>query len=165
MARCFLNIKGVTVLEVTVILFIVGVILSMAVPSYISRINQAKYEKTVNELTAIAQASVDYFNLTGSWPDPVIWASQLYPDFIPDGRAQRNAVTSSPFGTPYNISYVNNIATAFVLIPSKIAQKNESSPLLEVIPQNQGAQDLIRVTLNVPNDTTSRLNYCRNNLC
>jgi general secretion pathway protein G len=165
MASCLLKKRGFTLLEVTVIVFIVGVLLSMVMPSYISRINQAKYEKTVSELSTIAKASVDYFNLEGTWPDPTKWASQLYPQFIPDGGKSINAVTSSPFGTSYNISYVNNIATAYVLIPSGIAQKNEESPLLEIIPQSTGNQDLIRVTHSIKNESTGRLNYCLNNLC
>src|SRR5208283_2440828 len=108
-----------------VVIFIVGVILSMLIPNCISRIKQAMYEKTVSELTTIAQASVDYFNLTGSWPDSSNWANELYPKFIPDGGNSANAVTSSPFGTAYNINCINNIATAYVLIPTGIAQKNE----------------------------------------
>ena len=52
-------------LEVTAILFIIGVILSMVIPNYVNRINNANYEKTVNELTAIAQASIDYLYFTG----------------------------------------------------------------------------------------------------
>ena len=97
MDSCILNKKGFTMLEVTVVVLIVGVILSMLIPNCISRINQAKYEKTVSELTTIAQASVDYFNFTGSWPDSANWASELYPKFIPDGGNPANAVTSSPF--------------------------------------------------------------------
>lgn len=55
-------------LEVAAVLFILGAIFSMVIPNYIGRINNANYEKTVNELTAIAQASMDYFISKGSWP-------------------------------------------------------------------------------------------------
>jgi len=159
MASGILNNKGFTMLEVTAVLFIVGVILSMVIPSYISRINQAKYEKTVNELTALTQAAIDYYNLEGTWPDTGAWARELSPKFI------AHAVISSPFGRPYNIIGVNNMVTASVLIPTGIGQKNEESPLLEIIPQSSGAQDLIKVTQIVKNEFTGRLNYCLNNLC
>lgn len=151
-------------LEVTVVVIIVGVILSMLIPDSISRINQAKYEKTVSELTTIAQASVDYFNFTGSWPDSGSWPSELYPKFIPDGGNPANAVTSSPFGTAYNISWINNIVTVSVLIPTGIAQNNPLEGQLWT-KTNQGSQDLIQITQTVPSGSTARLNYCLNNDC
>jgi len=135
-------------LEVTAILLIIGVILSMVMPNYTGRINNANYEKTVNELTAIAQASIDYFILQGSWPTGI---GQLAPEFMP------HAVTSSPFGTNYQITCVNNVVSVSVLIPSGIAQKNPQGPLLVII--NQGAQDQIEISQTVRNEFTSRLNY------
>lgn len=148
-------------LEVTVVIAIIGVILSMAIPSYVSRINQAKYEKTVNELTAIAQASIDYFNLTGSLPDPILWPSQLSPQFMP------HAVTLSPFGTSYQIilpTSGNNMITVSVLIPKGIAQNNSQQGQLWV-KSAKGTQDEIEITKTVQNEITSRLSYCRNNFC
>ena len=138
-------------LEVTVILFIVGVILSMVIPNCIGRINRAKYEKTVNELTAIAQASVDYYISQGAWPTEI---SQLVPQFMPQ------AVTFSPFGTMYQINTVNvpyNMATISVLVPAGIAQKNPEGQLLEI--NNEGPQDQIEISKTVQNEFTSRLNY------
>ena len=141
---------------------ILGFFLSMAIPSYVSRINQARYEKTVNELTTIAQASVDYFNLTGSWPDPTNWVSQLYPNFIPDEGNIKNAVTSSPFKTPYNVSGVNNMVTVYVLIPAGIAKNNpQQGQLWTKIPQ--GSQDEIEITQTVQNESTAHLSYMLNN--
>ena len=135
-------------LEVTAVFFIVGVILCMVIPNYINRINNAKYQRTVNELTAIAQASVDYYISEGSWPTGI---SQLAPQFMP------NAVTSSPFGTNYQMSCVNNVVTASVLVPAGIAQKNPWGRLLMV--NNQGAWDQIEISQTVGNEITSRLSY------
>lgn len=135
-------------LEATVIVFIVGVIFSLVIPNTINRINNANYEKTVNELTAIAQSCVDFFLSQGSWPTQV---SQLAPTFMP------YAVVSSPFGTNYQINCVNDMARAFVLIPAGIAQKNPQGPLLVI--KNQGAQDQIEISQTVKNEFTSRLNY------
>jgi type II secretory pathway pseudopilin PulG len=148
MESCILNKKGFSILEVTVVAFIVGAVLSMVISSYVNRINNAKYQRTVNELTVIAQSSVDYFNSEGSWPTQV---SQLAPEFMP------NAVTSSPFGTNYQITFVNKLGTVSVLIPSGIAQNNPQGPLLEII--HQGNQDQIEISQTVKNELTSRLNY------
>jgi len=138
-------------LEVTAVLLIIAVILSVVVPNYVNRINNANYEKTVNELTAIAQASVDFFFSRGSWPAEV---SQLAPEFMP------HAVVSSPFGTSYQIIPPisgNNMITVSVLIPTGIAQKNPQGPLLVI--KTQGAQDQIEISQTVHNELTSRLNY------
>lgn len=135
-------------MEVIVILLIIVLMLSMVVPNYVGRINNANYEKTVNELTAIAQASIDYFILEESWP---IEINQLAPEFMP------YAVTSSPFGTNYQITCVNNMVTVSVLIPAGIAQKNPQGQLLVI--NNQGSQDQIGISKTVQNEFTSRLNY------
>jgi Tfp pilus assembly protein PilE len=140
--------KGISIMEVIVILSIIGVIFSVVVPNYISRIKNANFEKTVNELTAIAQASIDYFMLEESWPTGI---SQLAPGFMP------YAVTSSPFGTNYQITCINNMVTVSVLIPAGIAQKSPQGQLFVI--NNQGAQDQIEISKTLQNEFTSRLNY------
>jgi len=148
MESCFLNKKGSSILEVTAVLFVVGVILSMVISNYVNKIQNANYQRTVNELTAIAQASVDYYISEGSWPTGI---SQLVPQFM------AQAVTSSPFGTNYQMSCVNNVVTASVLVPAGIAQKNPLGQLLVI--NNQGVQDQIEISKTVQNEFTSRLNY------
>ena len=148
MESCFLNKKGNSILEVTAVLFVVGLILSMVISNYVNRIQNANYQRTVNELTTIAQASVDYYISGGSWPAGI---SQLAPQFM------ARAVTSSPFGTNYQISCVNNVVTASVLVPAGIAQKNPLGRLLMV--NSQGTQDQIEISQTVGNEITSRLSY------
>jgi Tfp pilus assembly protein PilE len=148
MDSCILNKKGTSIMEVIVVLLIIGVIFSMVVPYYVSRIKNANYEKTVSELTAIAQASIDYFILEESWPTRI---SQLAPEFMP------YAVTSSPFGTNYQITCINNMVTVSVLIPAGLAQKNPQGQLLVI--NNQGIQDQIAISKTIQNEFTSRLNY------
>ena len=135
-------------MEVTAIVFIVVVLCFIVLSNYLGRINNAKYQKTVNELTAIAVASTDYFIVEGFWPRAI---SQLSPGFMPQ------AVTVSAFGTDYQIVCVSNMVTASVLIPAGIAQKNPQGQLLVI--NNWGGQDLINVTKIVQNAYTSRLNY------
>lgn len=148
MDSCILNKKGTSIVEVITILLIIGVIFSMVVPNYVGRIKNANYERTINELTAIAQASIDYFILEKSWPTGI---SQLAPKFMPF------AVTSSPFGTNYQITCVNNMVTVSVLIPAGIAQKNSQGQLLVI--NNQGSQDQVEISKTVQNEFTSRLSY------
>lgn len=143
-----LNKNGVSLLEVTAALFIVGAILAMLMPNYVSRIKNAKYQKTISELTAIAQASADYYLSQGVWPTEI---KQLVPQYMP------NAVTLSPYGTIYQIICVNNMVTASVLIPSGIAQKNPQGQLLVI--NNEGAQDQIEISKPLENEFSSRLNY------
>jgi len=68
-----------------------------------------------------------------------------------------HAVTSSPFGTNYQMTCVNNMATVSVLIPSGIAQKNPQGQLLVI--NNQGLQDQIAISKTIKNELTSRLSY------
>ena len=128
--------------------FVVIIILAMVIPNYVNRVRNAKYQKTVNELTVIAQSSVNYFLSQGSWPTTI---NQLSPQFIP------NAVTVSPFGTNYQTSVVNNVVTISVLIPSGIALNNPQGPLLVI--SHQGIQDQISISQTVKNELTSRLNF------
>ena len=146
-----LNKKGASLLEVIAVTFMMGVMFSVLLPNYIDRINRAKYEKTVNELTAISQASIDYFNLMGAWPDPNHWANQLVPTFIPQAQ------TVSPFGTPYYVTLINNMVTAYVYIPKGIVPKNLLEGSLSQV--TQGNQDKIEITQTPGNELTARLRY------
>jgi len=120
----------------------------MVMPNYVSRIKNAKYQKTVSELTIIAQAAVDYYLSEGGWPTDI---KQLVPQYMP------NAVTLSPYGTAYQIVCVNNMVTASVFIPSGIAQKNPQGQLLVI--NTQGSQDQIEINKPFENEFSSRLNY------
>ena len=118
------------------------------IPAYEVRLRNADYEKTVKELTAIAQASVNFFLSEGAWP---VTISQLEPQFMP------HAVTLSPFGTNYQMNCINEVVTVSVLIPTGIAEKNPQGSLWVKI--NQGDMDLIEISRAIPNELTSRLSY------
>ncbi len=135
-------------LEMTAILLIMGGILSLVLPNYLTRLKEANYEKTVKELTAISQASIDYLQFEGIWPSTI---TQLVPQFMP------HTVISSPFGTNYQITCINNLVTVSVLIPTGIAKKNPQGQLLVI--NNQGNQDKIEISRTVQNEFTSRLMY------
>jgi competence protein ComGC len=143
-----LDKKGALVLEVITVLLIMGAVFAIAIPNTIGRRNTANYMKTVSELNTLAEACVNYYVFEGAWPTTIV---QLAPQFIP------HAVTVSPFGTNYQISGTNNMATASVLVPAGIAPKNPLGGLAVIM--HQGAQDQIQITRTVRNEFTSRLNY------
>lgn len=143
-------LKGISILEVMAVLVIVGVLLSSVIPSCIDRINRAKYEKMINEMTSIAQASIDYYNsqYPNAWPTTI---SQLAPKYL------YQAVTSSPWAGNYILNFQNNLVVISTTIPPGIAQKNPEGPLLNVIPGASG--DQINVALSVPNESTGMMQY------
>ncbi len=148
-------------LEVMAALFTITVILSMVISNVIGRINQAKYERTVNELSAIAHASIDYLVSKGSCPalTPI---DQMVPEFMV------KAVTSSPFGTSYqNPACGNNMVTVSVFIPKNIAKNIPQGQFLIIDQQAAQNLDLIQITQTIKNEYTSHLDYCLNpkNVC
>lgn len=147
-SRYALNNYGLSLLEVAIVMFIIGALLSVIIPGYTSRIHQARYEKTIHELAAIAQAAVDYFVAKGFFPAGI---GSLPPEFIP------KAVVLSPFGTSYQISCFNNMVVASVLVPAGITAGNTQGPLLVV--RNQGSWDEISISQTVHSAFTTRLKY------
>ncbi len=145
MDRCLL--KGMTLLEVVVVLVVMGIILSVLIPNSLERIKKAKCEKTVHELTVIAEAAVDYFLVEGIWPS----LSQLAPKYIP------SAITSNPFGESYQILGMNKRVIAFTLIPVGIIHKDYEGGLFQAT--HQGNSNKIEVYRYLPHEFTSRLNY------
>jgi len=135
-------------MEITVVLFIIAGMFSIILPNNVARLKNANYEKTISELTALSQASIDYFILKGSWPSSI---AQLSPQFMP------YALITSPFGTNYQIICFDNLVTVSVLIPAGIAKKNPQGQLLVI--NNQGAKDQIEISKTVQNDISSRLTY------
>lgn len=135
-------------LEVAVTVVIIGCILTVVMTNNIERIRQAQFQKTVTEMTTIARASIDYYLSQGVCPTDI---GQLSPVFIPQ------PVTSSSFGSDYQINCTVNTVSVSDLIPSGLAQKNPEGPLLQV--SAAGGQDNITITQIMPNAFTGRLLY------
>jgi len=142
-----LNIKGISVLEVLVAVAILGMLFAMVIVNANSRINKSKLERTVNEMMSIAQASLDYHNTQGSWPETT---SDLTPAYM-------SAVSFSPFEGEYQINNVNNTVTVSTTVPSGLAKNYFHGALLEVIPGV--GQDTIEITQQLPNEFSGRLEY------
>ena len=132
-------------------LVIVGVILSSVIPSCIERINKANYEKTIDEMSSLAQASIDYYRsqYPNAWPTNI---SQLAPKYI------YKAVTSTPWGDVYGLRFQNNLVIVSTSIPSGIAQMDQGEgAMLSVVTNTSG--DQISIAQSVPNEDIGRLQY------
>ncbi|MDE2213671.1 MAG: hypothetical protein KGJ61_00955 [Candidatus Omnitrophica bacterium] len=155
--RSSFNRRGTTLLEAAGVLFIITAVLSTLIPACITRINQARYDKTVSELTAIAQASVSYLSKYGAGNCPALGG--LVPDFLPPGFVDNAGVASSPFGTSYNQPVCsNNLVTASVLIPAGIGSNDSQGQL--IVETMQGSQKLIEISKPIWNEYTVHLSYC-----
>jgi type II secretory pathway pseudopilin PulG len=144
------SLKGLSIFEVMAVLVIVGAILSSVIPGCIDRINRAKYVKMINEMTSIAQASIDFY--TSQYP--YVWptsTSQLAPAYM------YQAVTLSPWGGNYELAFQNNLAEVSTTIPAGIAQKNPEGQILNVV--NGPSGDQISIALSVPNAGIGRVQY------
>jgi len=140
--------KGYTLIEVIIALGLMALVFSIVMGSYQARINKARLEQTVDEMTALAQASLDFYNSQGTWPASPV---NLTPAFM------YAAVTFSPFGGHYQISGLNDVVTVATTVPSGLAQHYYQGALLEILP---GApNDTISVTRGQPNEFSGRLEY------
>ena len=83
MDGCILNKKGVSMLEVAASMVIIVYILSMIIPNNIQCIHNAQFQKTVAEMKAIAQASIDFYISQGACPTGI---NQLAPTYMPQYR-------------------------------------------------------------------------------
>ena len=135
-------------LEVTVAAAIVFILISMVLANCKTRVDKANLEKTVNEMMAIAQASLDYYNSRGNWP---VTPSDLAPTYM------NAAVTSSPFGGNYQINNVNNMVTVSTSVPSGLAKNYYQGTILEITPG--AGQDTIEISQQLPNQFAGRLEY------
>ena len=146
-----LNKKGVSALEATIIAAIIGYILSMIISNGIQQIQISQFQKTVTEMKAIAQASIDYYVSQGSCPTGI---NQLAPTFMPQ------AVTSSPFNSSYQLSCSSNAVSVSDWIPTGLAQKNPEGPLLQIT--TSGGQDNITITQTISYAFIGRALYEKN---
>ncbi len=135
-------------LEVTLAAAIVCMLLLMVIANGKTRVNKAMLERTVNEMMAIAQASLDYYNSRGVWP---VFPGNLAPTYM------YAAVTSSPFGGNYLINNLNNTVSVSTTVPSGLAENYYQGALLEITPGV--GRDTIEITQQLPNQFSGRLEY------
>lgn len=140
--------RGNTLIEVTAAIAIMVIVYSIVMGGYQTRINKAKLERTINEMMALAQASLDFYHSQRTWPAS---PNNLSPAFM------YVAVAFSPFGGNYQINGLNNMVTVATTIPSGLAQNYYQGALLEILPGIPN--DTISVTQRQPNEFSGRLQY------
>lgn len=152
--------KGISIIEIIVVLMILGLILSALIPGIIDRIDRAKYEKMINEMTSIAQASIDFYNsqYPNSWPTNI---GQLVPKYL----FQNN--NTSPWQGSYVLSFPNNTFTlnttnlvvVSTIIPSGIANMNPEGSMVSINRVSGTNTDQISIALSVPNEGIGMAQY------
>jgi len=74
--------RGFSLLELLIVLAIIGLIASIAVPKYLNAMNKARWETSRQELKRVAEA-FDQFNLDrGHYPEFASWDEIAVPDNI-----------------------------------------------------------------------------------
>ena len=152
--------KGFTLLELTVVTLMAGVLLAAVINCGINYVNRAKFQATVREMGAIAQAAIEYYNSSNNpndpvnpqalaWPDPD--ASKLGSPYLP------RALDLSPFGGKYQLAFANNMVTVSTIIPQGTLIDPSEGSFLNVTQLNGALQ--ISITQSVPNEYSGRLSY------
>jgi prepilin-type N-terminal cleavage/methylation domain-containing protein len=157
--------KGFTLLELTVVLVIVGVILATIIGNCTNYVNRARFQKTVREMNSLAQAAIDNYNSSNNPndttnPQPLVWpgaTSALANNANPNNSNMPQAVTTNPFGNNYQLSSGNNMVTVTTIIPGGVLVDPTEGSFLNVTSVPGGTQ--ISITLSIPNEYTGRLTY------
>jgi len=146
--------KGFTVLEVTLVIVILGGLLTMVIGNCMNFINRAKFQATVREMGTIAEAAIDYYNSSSNDPHTLAWPisiSSLAPTYMP------KAVTSSPLGGSYQMAFANNMVTVSTVIPKGIGLDPMEGSFINLTSVPEG--DQISITRSIPNEFSGRLSY------
>jgi prepilin-type N-terminal cleavage/methylation domain-containing protein len=83
-----IQVRGLTLIELMIVVVIVGVIAAVAIPSYISYIRRSYLSETSSAFAAIKNAEESYFSSNGCYVNALAW-----PAAIPRG-------TTTNWGTP-----------------------------------------------------------------
>lgn len=144
-----MNKKGFSILEVTVVVAIIGSLMTMLVPVGIQAIQQGQCQKTISEMQNIAQASVYYYNSNGSCPGSIAAMAGTY---------LTAAVTSSPFKSTYQLNCNSSLMSVSSVMPTGLVNTNQGTLLL--ISTSSG-QDTVTVSVPVINQYMVRPLYAK----
>jgi len=89
--------RGFTIIELAVALIIVGALVAVAVPIYQKQIRESRTSEAVARLTAIMDASLEYYQMHGAWPSAPGVAG-YHADFS-DSKHYTYAITKGAGGT------------------------------------------------------------------
>ena len=153
--------NGFTLLELSIVTLIVGVLLAAITSNCVNLINRATFQATVREMGSIAQAAIDYYNSSNNPNDPNNPKALAWPQDITQlgGPYMPRAITYNPFGKQYLyvLSFLNKAVTVTTIIPKGILIDNSEGSFLTVT--RGAAGDQISITRNIPNEFSGRLSY------
>lgn len=109
------EMEGFTLLELMVVLALIGLLASLAVPSYAGARTQAKVGRTASELVHIAKAFMAYESLHAEYPPD---SHRTLPDGMTDFLDQSLWDSETPLGGFYNWEGPDNYPYAGVSILS-----------------------------------------------
>jgi prepilin-type N-terminal cleavage/methylation domain-containing protein len=140
--------KGLTLIEVTAVLIIISIVISITASSFGDRIRFAKYKAVTKEMTILGKAAVDKYVSEGTCPTDM---STLAPTYI------NTAVISNQFGEPYTISCGNGLVTIISAVPSGAPTLNPEATIWEII---QGSpKDTLKISQRIPSRLSGRVSY------
>ncbi len=139
--------KGNTLLEITAVLVLIGLIMASLVPRIMGQIEGAKVETTMKEMNSLLQASLIYKKEQNKCP--------MIIDML--GRYIYAPVISNPFNQSYVISCGPSTVTITSNLPKGVTKSMFWGPLMEL--KNIGVFDEIKITGSIDNFRTGRILY------
>ena len=76
------NVRGFTIIELLIVMTIIGIVASIAIPSSIDARRRATAQRIIGDFTVIRQAAYDQFADNDSYPRNGRWG-QVPPRFVP----------------------------------------------------------------------------------
>lgn len=142
--------KSFTILELSFALLVITIFIFLVVNVSGGQKKTARAIRTKSELQGILQASGNYYDKKGCWPDS-------FSDLQKDGFISKTAVDCSPFGNKYIITKEKLRVIVSTTLPSNIINKN-LVPGFCVL-ESGANEDTIRVSKSVFVGETFRLKY------
>jgi prepilin-type N-terminal cleavage/methylation domain-containing protein len=110
-----INKKGFSLLELSVVIIIISILASYAIPSLTRAYLEKASEKTAAEILTIEEASRDYFVNNASWPGTI--AGHLAFDDLKNGNYLPTGwVSNNPFGNPYSINSTGPLLSVSTIV-------------------------------------------------
>ena len=136
--------KGFSLIELSLVLAITAVLISIVLYSAKAVRQAALAERTVEELSSIAVASTGYYNQNGTWPAALS-------DLRQSGYLVATSGDLNPFGSAYIITGRGEIVSVSTLLPKGLVSANSFGS--EIVVTNQGSNDSVSITKSQESST------------
>lgn len=141
--------RGMTLFEITLTMTVLFLALSVIAGFCQTRMQRARMEQTAKDMTAIAEASVQYRTATGSWPASI---GDLAPGYLPQD------VLKNAFGNAYVLTCAAGSVSVSSLAPAGLARDLSQGSLWQVSSAG-GASEQVMITKREEIGSLGRLRY------